>query len=64
AAPLGSRLPAGGVCPWLLIGPEGGFTSEELAAAQAAGASVAHLGRPALRVETAAVAAAAIALGG
>lgn len=53
-----------GTCPtpWLVVGPEGGFAPEELGAARAAGAAIARLGAPALRVETAAVAAAAVVL--
>ena len=47
---------------WLLVGPEGGFTEAEREAAAAAGAATARIGSPALRVETAAVAAAAILL--
>jgi len=47
---------------WLVVGPEGGFTAEEIAAAAGAGAFVARLGAPALRIETAAVAAAAVVL--
>jgi 16S rRNA (uracil1498-N3)-methyltransferase len=42
-----------------LVGPEGGFTAEELAAADAAGAVRIGLGSHVLRVETAAVALAA-----
>jgi len=42
-----------------LVGPEGGFTAEELAAADAAGARRVSLGAHVLRVETAAVALAA-----
>ena len=42
-----------------LVGPEGGFTTEEVAAAVAAGAVAAQLGPHVLRVETAAVALAA-----
>jgi len=45
----------------LLIGPEAGFTADELAAARAAGAPIATLGPTVLRTETAAVVAAAIA---
>jgi 16S rRNA (uracil1498-N3)-methyltransferase len=41
------------------IGPEGGFTDEEVAAATAAGWQAVHLGERILRVETAAVALAA-----
>lgn len=51
----------GGVC--LLVGPEGGFTDDEVALATKAGARVASLGGLALRTETAAIAAASIALG-
>ncbi len=43
----------------LLIGPEGGFADEELAAARAAGFAAIQLGRTILRTETAAIAAAA-----
>ncbi|MFM7107103.1 MAG: RsmE family RNA methyltransferase [Planctomycetaceae bacterium] len=42
-----------------LVGPEGGFTAEEIAAAVAAGAVRASLGPHVLRVETAAIALAA-----
>jgi 16S rRNA (uracil1498-N3)-methyltransferase len=49
----------------LLIGPEGGFTDDEVAAATAAGARAVSLGEAILRIETAAVALlAALALGG
>ena len=44
----------------VLIGPEGGFTDAELAAAHDAGAGVASLPTPILRTETAAIAAAAV----
>lgn len=47
----------------VLIGPEGGFSPAELEALAAAGARGAHLGPRILRVETAAMAAAAILLG-
>jgi 16S rRNA (uracil1498-N3)-methyltransferase len=43
----------------VLIGPEGGFTADEVATAEAAGCSRVSFGRHVLRVETAAVAAAA-----
>jgi 16S rRNA (uracil1498-N3)-methyltransferase len=46
----------------LLIGPEGGFSDEEAAAAQSAGANVASVGPNVLRTETAAVVAASLAL--
>lgn len=49
---------AGGVLA--LVGPEGGFTPEELAAATAAGAVRTTLGPHILRVETAAIAVAAL----
>lgn len=45
----------------LLIGPEGGFTDEEIALALNAGAKEASLGRTILRTETAAISAAAVA---
>jgi len=47
------------VATMVLVGPEGGFTAEETAAALAAGAERVSLGRHVLRVETAAIAAAA-----
>ena len=43
----------------ILIGPEGGFTPEELTAAEAAGCRRASLAPHILRVETAAIAVAA-----
>ena len=46
----------------LLIGPEGGFTLEELRAAAAAGYTAASLSRHILRIETAAVAGATLLL--
>lgn len=48
--------------PWILVGPEGGFTQEEVQAALTVGARTARLGDVALRTDTAAVAAAAVAL--
>lgn len=57
--PLLDVVPARGP-PWILIGPEGGFSGAELAAARAAGCAAARLGNLVLRTETAAVAAAAI----
>lgn len=45
---------------WLLIGPEGGFTGEEVARAQQNGFVVASLGKRILRAETAAIAALSI----
>ena len=46
----------------LMVGPEGGFTDEELTAAVSAGARPVSLGSGILRIETAAVAMAAYAL--
>ena len=46
----------------LVIGPEGGFTPDEVAAAEQAGVTVAGLGPRILRSETVAVAAAAVVL--
>jgi 16S rRNA (uracil1498-N3)-methyltransferase len=48
--------------PSLVIGPEGGFTSDEVAAAERAGTALAGLGPRILRSETVAVAAAAVVL--
>lgn len=44
----------------LVIGPEGGFTAAELAALQQGGAATVRLAAPILRIETAALAAAAV----
>ena len=49
---------AGGV--FILLGPEGGFTAEEVDAARAEGWRTVSLGRRILRAETASLAAAAI----
>jgi 16S rRNA (uracil1498-N3)-methyltransferase len=46
--------PAGGIC--LLVGPEGGLTDAEYAAARNAGFILARLGRTILRTETACIA--------
>ncbi|MCC6677641.1 MAG: 16S rRNA (uracil(1498)-N(3))-methyltransferase [Phycisphaerales bacterium] len=46
----------------LLIGPEGGWTPEELSAARAAGAQIASFGPHIMRIETAAVIASGIVL--
>ena len=46
----------------ILVGPEGGFTANENACARRFGAAVARLTRSTLRIETACVAAAAVAL--
>ncbi|MDJ0974831.1 MAG: RsmE family RNA methyltransferase [Planctomycetota bacterium] len=51
----------GDALPWLVVGPEGGFTDAERDAARRRDAGVARLGATALRVQTAAVAAAAVA---
>jgi 16S rRNA (uracil1498-N3)-methyltransferase len=53
-------VPNGSVC--LLVGPEGGFTEDEVARAQDAGVRVAGLGPRILRSETAAIAASALVL--
>ena len=58
-----SGLPAAPGTPrpvTLVIGPEGGFTSAELATLQTAGAATVRLASPVLRIETAALAAAAV----
>ena len=57
ASPLAAGNPAGVV---VAVGPEGGFSTEEIAAASAAGWQVVCLGKRVLRVETAAIAAAAL----
>ncbi|MCC6321170.1 MAG: 16S rRNA (uracil(1498)-N(3))-methyltransferase [Phycisphaerales bacterium] len=48
----------------LLVGPEGGWTSGELAAARAGGAVIARFGPHTMRIETAAVAGAAVIMAG
>ncbi len=61
--PLAAAALADDCAGWLLVGPEGGFTEAEVQAAhEAAGCFVARLGATALRVETAAIAAAAVIL--
>ncbi|MGH2357985.1 MAG: RsmE family RNA methyltransferase [Candidatus Limnocylindria bacterium] len=55
---LGELPPAG----TLIIGPEGGFTPDEVTAAEGAGVTVAGLGRRILRSESVALAAAAVVL--
>jgi 16S rRNA (uracil1498-N3)-methyltransferase len=47
---------------WVLIGPEGGFTDEEVESARSHGFLISSLGKRVLRMETAAMAAAAIIL--
>jgi len=56
---LAGRSPRGGE-PLIIVGPEGGFTSEEVELARSRGALTASIGSQILRVETAAVAAMAI----
>jgi 16S rRNA (uracil1498-N3)-methyltransferase len=58
----GQRLSALEPPASVVIGPEGGFTPDELAAAERAGATLAGLGPRILRSETVAVAAAAVIL--
>lgn len=58
----GSRLSEVPAPERLVIGPEGGFTPDEVAAAERAGATVAGLGPRILRSESVAVAAAAVVL--
>jgi 16S rRNA (uracil1498-N3)-methyltransferase len=60
APPLGRVVRPGSTA--LLIGPEGGWTEGELAAALSAGAAAASLPQTVLRAETAAIAACAIRL--
>lgn len=48
----------------LLVGPEGGWTDEELATFASRGVGAATLGRTVLRIETAAVVAAGVRVGG
>ncbi len=58
----GLRLTELPLPPGLFIGPEGGFTPDEVAAAEQAGLTIAGLGPRILRSETVAVAAAAVIL--
>jgi 16S rRNA (uracil1498-N3)-methyltransferase len=55
---LGQTPPPGTI----LVGPEGGFHPDELAAARSAGATIAWLGPRVLRAESVAIAAAAVVL--
>jgi 16S rRNA (uracil1498-N3)-methyltransferase len=59
--PLGDLLTDAGPERLLLVGPEGGFTSQEVETAGRKGFYIAHLDLPVLRAETAAVVAAALA---
>jgi 16S rRNA (uracil1498-N3)-methyltransferase len=61
APPLRKLVPEAARALVLLVGPEGGLTAEEVAAARASGFEVATLGRRILRSETAAIAAVAVA---
>jgi 16S rRNA (uracil1498-N3)-methyltransferase len=61
-APLRSLLPQQPGAVRLLVGPEGGFSEQEAARAQGAGAAAASLGANVLRTETAAVVGAALVL--
>lgn len=54
--------PTGAPALRVLVGPEGGWTPQELRAAAASGAVIARFGPHTMRVETAAVAAAAVVL--
>ena len=56
---LDAAMPATATSVIALVGPEGGFTDDELAAAERAGVSRVSLGPHILRVETAAIALAA-----
>ena len=65
AHPGASTRPSGGVIPSsgvaMFVGPEGGFTDEEVAQAERTGVARVDLGSQLLRIETAAVALLAIA---
>ena len=58
----GERLSAIEPPPSVIIGPEGGFTPDEVGAAEAAGVKLAGLGPRILRSRSAAAAAAAVIL--
>jgi 16S rRNA (uracil1498-N3)-methyltransferase len=62
ATSLSAQLPPEAVAARLVVGPEGGFTEQELERAVELGARLAALGEPVLRTETAAVAGAALVL--
>lgn len=59
----GERYVGGAESVRLLIGPEGGWTTQELELARGAGVSVSTFGVHVMRIETAAVVAAGLALG-
>ena len=59
---LSDALPAAASNVRLLVGPEGGFTAQEVATAVGTGGVVVSLGAPTLRTETAAVVGAALVL--
>jgi 16S rRNA (uracil1498-N3)-methyltransferase len=61
-ADASDRLAAAPGPVWLVVGPEGGFAAEEIAALGAIGYRTASLGPTTLRVETAAPVAVAVAL--
>jgi 16S rRNA (uracil1498-N3)-methyltransferase len=63
-APAGAGASGGGAHVALLVGPEGGFSSDEAALAREAGLRVVTLGPRILRAETAALVAATLVLGG
>jgi len=58
AAPAAARAPGGAIA--ILIGPEGGFTEDEIIRARARGFVICSMGPRTLRAETAAIAALAI----
>jgi 16S rRNA (uracil1498-N3)-methyltransferase len=60
ALPLGRALPAEPRAVALVVGPEGGLTTDEVGAARAAGYQVVTMGPRILRSETAAIAAVAV----
>jgi 16S rRNA (uracil1498-N3)-methyltransferase len=66
ADPLGAAFPptGGAACAAVAIGPEGGFTAEEVEMGRAAGWRCVRLGATLLRIETAGLAACAAVLVG
>jgi len=60
--PLEAALPRGGESVAILVGPEGGFTDDEVEEARRLGATAVSLGATRLRSETAAIVAAARAV--